>query len=84
MGGDSAATNTWTGGPLRPGESRTFEWQVTPVQAGSYTIGYRVAAGLGGQARAEGEGTSGTFDVTIEDEPVPARVGEDGEVIRGG
>jgi hypothetical protein len=82
-GGDTAHSNTWAGGPLRPGQSKTFLWRVTPVQAGSYTIAYRVAPGLGGRARAEGGDTSGTFDVTIEDEPVPARVGEDGEVIRG-
>jgi hypothetical protein len=82
-GGDTAATNTWAGGPLRPGQSRTFEWDLTPVQSGSYTLAYRVAAGLSGRAQARGDKTAGTFDVTIEDEPVPARVGEDGEVIRG-
>ena len=55
-----------------------------PCEAGDYTINYRVAAGLDGKARlAKGGDTSGTFAVTISDEPIPARVDDDGEVVRG-
>ncbi len=82
-GGDSAYTNTWAVGPLGAGQTRTVEWRVTAARAGQYTVGWRLAPALEGDATlAEGE-TEGTFDVTISDDPVPARVGEDGEVVRG-
>jgi hypothetical protein len=83
-GGDSAATNTWALGSLRAGETKTFVWKVTAVEPGDYTIRYRVAPGLNGKAKlASGGRTSGAFKVTIDDKPVPARVGADGQVIRG-
>ena len=83
-GGTTAYTNTWSGGPLRAGDTKTFEWKVTAVKAGTYTVTYRVAPGLDGKARpAGGERTKGSFRVTISDEPVPARVDDDGNVVRG-
>jgi hypothetical protein len=83
-GGDTAYTNTWALGELGPGETKRFVWRVTAVQPGSYAVGYRVAAGLDGKARlADGSSrTKGTFRVTIDDSPVDARVGDDGQVIR--
>jgi len=83
-GGDSAATNTWALGRLKPGQTKEFRWKVTAVQSGSYTIKYRIAAGLDGRARLAGGGrTDGSFRVQIEDKPVPARVDDDGNVVRG-
>jgi hypothetical protein len=83
-GGDSAATNTWALGRLGAGETRTFTWKVTAVQAGSYTIRYRISPGLGGKAKlAAGGRTDGLFKVTIEDKPVPARVDDNGNIVRG-
>ena len=83
-GGTSAYTNTWAVGPVLPGETKTVEWLVTAVQPGDYTVNYRVSPGLDGKAvPADGQRTTGSFDVEISDEPVPARVGEDGEVVRG-
>jgi hypothetical protein len=83
-GGTSAYANTWSLGRLAPNQSKTFEWKLTAVEAGRYTVAYRVAPGLDGKARlAKGGKTSGSFSVTISDEPVPARVGDDGEVVRG-
>jgi len=83
-GGTSAYANTWSLGRLAPNQSKTFEWKLTAVKPGRYTIGYRVAPGLDGKARlAKGGNTSGSFDVTISDDPVPARVNDDGEVVRG-
>jgi hypothetical protein len=82
-GGDTALVNTWSAGPLRAGETRELTWRLVAVTAGTYTIGYRVAPGLSGRAQAAEGNTSGRLQVTIEDEPVPARVGEDGEVVRG-
>jgi len=83
-GGDSAATNTWALGRLGPGESKTFVWRVTAVQAGDYTIRYRISPGLTGKAKlASGGRTDGLFKVRIDDKPVPARVDDNGNVVRG-
>jgi hypothetical protein len=82
-GGDSAATNTWALGPMFPGETREVEWRLTAVRPGSYTVNYTVAPGLHGRAvPANGQRTTGSFDVVISDEPVPARVNSEGEVVR--
>ena len=83
-GGTSAYANTWTLGPLKGGETKTFEWQLTAVEPGRYSLAYRVAPGLDGKARlADGSKARGTFDVKVIDEPVPARVNSKGEVVRG-
>jgi hypothetical protein len=82
-GGDTAATNTWAMGPMFPGETREVEWRLTAVRPGSYTVNYTVAPGLFGKAvPAGGQRTTGSFDVEISDEPVPARVNAKGEVVR--
>jgi hypothetical protein len=83
-GGDSAYTNTWSVGPLPPGATRELEWRLTAVQPGDYTVAYRVSPGLDGRAvPADGQRTGGSFRVSISDEPVPARVNDRGEVVRG-
>jgi hypothetical protein len=83
-GGDSAATNTWALGRLGPGETRTFTWKVTAVEPGSYTLRYRISPGLAGKAKlAAGGRTDGLFKVTIDNKPVPARVDDNGKVVRG-
>jgi hypothetical protein len=83
-GGDSAATNTWALGRLRPGQTKEFRWKVTAVEPGSYTIKYRISPGLNGRARlAAGGRTDGSFKVQIQDKPVPARVDDNGKVVRG-
>jgi hypothetical protein len=81
-GGDSAYTNTWGLGPLKPGATRTFRWKVTAVKPGDYTIDYRVSPGLNGKAKAASGAGTGTFKVNISDTPPDARVGDDGEVIK--
>jgi hypothetical protein len=82
VGGDVANVNTWSAGTLGPGETKQLTWKLVASRAGEYTIGYRVAPGLTGRATAARGDTSGSFDVTIDDEPVPARVDEDGKVAR--
>ena len=83
-GGTTAYTNTWALGRMSPGETKTFTWKLTAVQAGTYTIAYRVAPGLNGKARlAPGGNAGGSFKVTISDKPVPARVDDNGNVVRG-
>jgi hypothetical protein len=85
-GGVTAYTNTWALGRLAPGETKTFEWKVTPVKAGRYELTYRVAAGLDGKARAVatgGERPEGKFAVNVSREPAQSRVDpETGDVIR--
>jgi hypothetical protein len=82
-GGESAYTNTWSFGPMLPGETKDFEWRLTAVRAGTYTIKYSVSPGLNGKAKiANGQKNVGSFDVTISDKPVPARVNGKGEVVR--
>ena len=83
-GGTSAYSNTWSLGPLKAGETKTFEWKLTAVEPGSYSLAYRVAPGLDGKARlAAGSKVRGIFTVQVADEPVPARVNSEGEVVRG-
>lgn len=84
VGGDSAATNTWALGGLKAGETKEFRWKVTAVEPGSYVVRYRIAPGLQGRARlAAGARTNGSFRVRIDDKPVPARVDDNGNVVRG-
>ena len=85
-GGTTAYTNTWTLGRMAPGQTKTFEWRVTPVEAGTQRVSYRIAAGLDGKALARldgGERPEGTFTVRISKEPSQSRVEPDsGDVIR--
>ena len=81
-GGDTAYVNTWLAGTLRAGEERELTWSLVPSRAGTYVLDYRVAPGLTGKARAARGKTSGTLRVRISDEPAPARVDDDGEVVR--
>ncbi|MBE2318214.1 hypothetical protein DVA67_019690 [Solirubrobacter sp. CPCC 204708] len=83
-GSDTSSVNTWSAGELFPGQEKELVWKVVPAKAGTYEISYRVSPGLAGKARPAAGRTSGTFTVVIEDEPVPARVNDDGEVERGG
>ena len=82
-GADTAYVNTWLAGRMKAGETRELTWSLVPSKAGTYTINYRVFPGLTGKATAAGRRSSGSFTVRILDNPVPARVGEDGKVERG-
>jgi hypothetical protein len=82
-GAEAAQTDTFSFGPLQPGESLEGIWEVTPIQAGTYTVHYEVAAGLTGKAKAvteDGSPVEGEFVVTITDKPPRARVNDAGEV----
>ena len=82
-GGDTAYTNTWALGKLAPGQSKTFEWRVTAMKEGDYTVSYAAAPGLDGKARlADGSNASGSLKVNIEGRPSSARVDDDGKVVR--
>ena len=72
---NSALTNTWTVGPVPAGQTRTLDWKVTAVRAGTYSVRYRVAAGIDGKAIAEsfdGSGAAkGSFIARITRAPHP-------------
>lgn len=83
-GGFRVQTNTFGFGPLEPGESLDIVWRVTPVVPGTYTLGYVVAAGLDGKAKAvtaSGEAVKGEFVVKITNKPPQARVNDAGKVV---
>jgi hypothetical protein len=86
-GCETAYVNTWACGRLKPGDTRTFRWSVTAVEAGPDRIRYEVNAGLDGKAKARDSGggrPTGVFVGTISDEPPETRVADDGRtVIRG-
>jgi hypothetical protein len=76
-GGQTAYVNTWALGALAPGKTRDFNWKVTPVKAGSYTVHYSVAAGLAGNAKARlasGAPVQGQFAVDIKSAPALTHV----------
>ena len=83
-GAAAAQTNTFSFGGVPPGESKDIVWRLTPVIAGTYTVHYELAAGLGGKAKAvtgDGSPVEGEFVVTITDKPPKASVDDSGKVV---
>ncbi len=83
-GADAVQTNTFSFGELEPDEEREVVFQVTPVQPGTYTVHYRIAAGLQGKAVAvndDGSLPEGEFVVRISDVPPQTRVDDNGKVV---
>jgi hypothetical protein len=86
-GAVTAYANTWALGALRPGATATFQWGLTAVKPGSYTIQYRVAAELNGKAHAVLQGggiPSGRFSVTVSHAPSQSYVNDKGQVVKTG
>jgi len=83
-GAEAAQTDTYAFGPLAANETRSMVWNVTPVQGGTYTVHYRVAAGLQGNAKAvtaDGSVPEGEFVVRISNAPPQTRVDDSGKVV---
>jgi hypothetical protein len=83
-GAEAAQTNTFSFGELEPGDGCEIVWRVTPVQPGTYTINYRLAASLHGKATAvteDGSVPKGQFAVRITDVPPQTRVTDSGKVV---
>lgn len=71
-GSETGYRNTYTFGKLPPGEQRDLIWKVTAVKPGTYTVKYKIAAGLDGKSKAVLPGDQapeGTFTVTISRKP---------------
>jgi hypothetical protein len=82
-----ADANTWALGPLAPGRTATFEWQVTAMVPGRWTVAYRVAADLSGNARIvtpSGSQPTGRFDVVISAKPQQSYVNNGGQIVTTG
>jgi hypothetical protein len=76
--------NTWALGPLEPGESKEFKWDVTAVVAGPYELNYSVSAGLDGKAKAvdaNGETPQGVFSGEVSDAAPQTKIAADGKTI---
>jgi len=83
-GAEAAQTDTYAFGSLAANQTRSIVWNVTPVQAGTYTVHYRVAAGLEGKAKAvtaDGSIPEGEFVVRISSAPPQTRVDDSGKVV---
>lgn len=83
-GAEAAQTDTYAFGPLPAHQTKRIVWNVTPVQAGTYTVHYRVAAGLEGKAKAvtaDGSVPEGEFVVRISSAPPQTRVDDSGNVV---
>jgi hypothetical protein len=73
----TAFTNTWAVGKVSPGQTRTFVWKVSAVRAGTYTLRFRVGAGLDGKANArlpDGSLPVGSFIARVSDKPHPVQI----------
>lgn len=83
-GAQAVQTNTFSFGELDAGDTREIVWRLTPVQPGTYTVNYQVAAGLQGKATAvteDGSVPRGEFAVRISDVPPQTRVTDSGKVV---
>jgi hypothetical protein len=83
-GAEAAQTDTFSFGALPTNQTRAMVWNVTPVQPGTYTVHYRVAAGLQGKAKAvtaDGSVPEGEFVVRISSTPPQTRVNDSGQVV---
>jgi hypothetical protein len=83
-GAEAAQTDTFSFGALAANQTREMVWNVTPVQAGTFTVHYRVAAGLQGKAKAvtgDGSVPEGEFVVRISSAPPQTRVNDAGKVV---
>jgi hypothetical protein len=83
-GAETAESKTYSFGPLPAGASKAMVWRVTPSIAGTYTVDYRVAAGLEGKAKAvtaDGSIPEGQFAVVISDVPPQTHIDASGQVV---
>jgi hypothetical protein len=83
-GATAAQTDTFAFGELPANRSKRIVWNVTPVQAGTYTVHYRIAAGLEGKAKAvtaDGSVPEGEFVVRISGAAPQTRVDDSGKVV---
>jgi hypothetical protein len=90
-GNGSAASNSWQRRtPLAPGATATFDWAVTAVSPGNFTVAWQIAAGQYGKAKAVivsgtgpcGRTPCGTFPVTVSHTPSQSYVNDAGQIVQ--
>lgn len=82
----TADANTWALGPLQPGRTATFVWQVTAVEPGRHVVAWEVAGDIYGKARAvlaNGALPGGRFIVEISSRPALTHVNAAGQIVPG-
>jgi hypothetical protein len=83
-GAQTSSQKTFNLGRLEPGKTTEWVWKVSAVEAGRYTVLYRIDAGLSGTAKAEtanGAEPGGSFGVGIAKAPPNTIVTDSGEVV---
>jgi hypothetical protein len=81
----SALVDTYPLGPLEPGATARFRWDVTAVKAGAFRLCWRVNAGLYGKAIAVPASDSpplkGEFEGDVSNAAPAARIADDGHTV---
>lgn len=81
----SSFVDTYPLGPLQPGATARFRWDVTAVKAGQFRLCWRVNAGLYGKSKAvAASGTrpiSGKFAGRVSDKAPKAHIGADDKSV---
>lgn len=86
-GAQTANRDTFQFGPVGPGEAREAIWRVSPIRGGSYTLNYKIDAGIEGKAKAtleNGSEATGKFAVTISTTVPQVGVDNKGRVVPAG
>jgi hypothetical protein len=81
----SAFVDTYPLGPLDPGRTARFRWDVTAVKAGPFRLCWRVNAGLYGKAKAiaasDSKPISGEFKGEVSNKAPAARIANDEHTV---
>ena len=83
-GAVTAYSNTWALGQLPPGRTANFDFGVTAVKPGRHVVGWEVAAGLNGKAKAvlaNGSAPHGRFSVSVATAPAQSYVNNNGQIV---
>ncbi|MFL5900703.1 MAG: hypothetical protein ACJ75S_05840 [Solirubrobacterales bacterium] len=83
-GAETSNPKTYDFGPLKPGATTDAIWKLSAVRSGRYALLYAIAAGLGGQAKADtagGAAPGGSFAVRIGSATPNKVVNDAGEVV---
>jgi hypothetical protein len=84
----TADANTWAlGHPLKPGRTVTFDWAVTAVCTGRFTVAWEVSGDVYGNAKAvlaDGSKPRGRFTVTISGTPDQSYVDNGHRIVTTG
>jgi hypothetical protein len=83
-GAETSTPKTYSFGALKPGKSVEAVWKLSAVRPGNYTLGYEIAAGQSGEAKAKtssGVAPGGSFVADITTELPETEVNAAGEIV---